>query len=156
MATARQKKEKRLTKEGREKLNPKPMAPQIGYKKAPSIADRVRDMVRSERLKMEAEMAGAETFEEADDFDIPDDPIEPPTPYEMVDLDGVGGRGFPASRQSPTPPKEPAAAPPAGKDDKQEDDPPKTDFSTRMRNFLASASKEDVDKLLKEEKPSKK
>jgi len=155
MATARQKKEKRLTKEGREKLNPKPMAPQIGYKKQQSIADRVRDMVRSERLKMEAEMAGAEPFEEADDFDIPEDRVEPPTPYGMVDLEGGGGGGFPASRQTPTPPKG-VATPPTPTDPKPEDDPPKTDFSTRMRNFLASATKEDVDKLLKEEKPVKK
>jgi len=76
MATARQKKQKRLTKEGREKLDPKPVAPQIGYKKQPTIAERLKEMVRSERLKMEAEAQGAETFEEADDFDVDDDQVE--------------------------------------------------------------------------------
>lgn len=39
-------------------------------------------MVRSERLAQEAMAAGYETFEESDDFDIPDDPLDPATPYE--------------------------------------------------------------------------
>lgn len=67
---------------GREILDPTPMAPPIGYKKQPSMIEMVRNMVRSEHVKRAAEEAGMETFEEADDFDIPDDPIDPSTPYE--------------------------------------------------------------------------
>lgn len=68
---------------GREIMDPKPIAPPIGYKKAPSIADQMRAMIRSERLRAEAEAAGYETFEEADDFDVGDD-FDPTSPYEEV------------------------------------------------------------------------
>lgn len=61
-----------------------PIAPPLGYIKQPSITERIRDMVRSEHLRREAESAGAETFEEANDFDILDDPVDPHTPYEAV------------------------------------------------------------------------
>lgn len=54
--------------------DPTPMAPPIGYKKQPSMVELVREMVRSERLRQEVEAAGQETFEEAEDFDIGDDP----------------------------------------------------------------------------------
>jgi len=54
--------------------DPTPMAPPIGYKKQPSMVEIVREMVRSERLRQEAMAAGHETFEEADDFDVDDDP----------------------------------------------------------------------------------
>lgn len=69
--------------EGREVMDPKPIAPPIGYKKAPSISDTIRNMIRSERLKQEAEAQGYETFEEADDFDVGDD-YDPKSPYEEV------------------------------------------------------------------------
>lgn len=67
---------------GRELLDPVPMSPPVGYKKQPSMFDTIRGMVRSARLAEEAEAAGMETFEEADDFDIEDDPPDPSTPYE--------------------------------------------------------------------------
>lgn len=59
-----------------------PMAPPIGYKKHPSMVEIVRDMVRSERLAQEALAMGHETFEEADDFDVGDDPEVLRSPYE--------------------------------------------------------------------------
>lgn len=62
--------------------DPVPLAPPLGYKKAPSLRDQIREMVLSERLRMEAEAAGAETFEEADDFDVPD--LDPTSPFEEV------------------------------------------------------------------------
>lgn len=57
------------------------MAPPVGFKPAPSLADQIREMVRSERLAREAAEGGFETFEEADDFDVGDD-FDPRTPYE--------------------------------------------------------------------------
>lgn len=66
--------------------DPTPMAPPIGYKRQPSLAEQIREMVRSEKLAQEAAAAGAETFEEADDFDVEDDEF-PASPYEMSDLE---------------------------------------------------------------------
>lgn len=68
---------------GRELPNPTPLQPPVGFKREPTIAERVREMVRSERLRQEALSAGAETFEEADDFDVGDD-YDPTSPYEEV------------------------------------------------------------------------
>lgn len=65
-----------------QEVDPTPMAPPIGYIKRESLFDTVREMVRSEALRQAAEESGLETFEEADDFDIPDDPIDPSSPYE--------------------------------------------------------------------------
>lgn len=66
--------------QGRELMDPIPIAPPIGYKKSPSIAETIRNMIRSEKLKQEAEAAGYETFEEADDFEVDD--FDPKSPYE--------------------------------------------------------------------------
>ena len=62
--------------------DPVPMAPPIGYKKQPSMVEVVRSMVRSERLALEAELAGYETFEESEDFDVDDDDM-PRSPHEF-------------------------------------------------------------------------
>jgi len=96
-----------LDHRGREKPDPTPIAPPIGYKKQPSLHDQIRAMVRSEKLRMEAEMAGFETFEEADDFDVGDD-LDPTSPYE----EQFEGDLLPPP---PVPPMEPAGgqAPPA-------------------------------------------
>lgn len=59
-----------------------PMAPPIGYKKQPSMVEIVRNMVRSERLAADLAAAGHETFEESDDFDVPDDPPDMRSPFE--------------------------------------------------------------------------
>lgn len=69
---------------GREFPDPTPMSPPVGYVKQDSLAEQIRRVVRSEKLAMEAEAAGYETFDEADDFDIEDDPL-PMSPYEMLD-----------------------------------------------------------------------
>lgn len=66
---------------GAEILDPTPVAPPIGYKRQPSMVEHIAAMVRSERLRQEAEAAGAETWEEADDFDVGDD-YDPGSPYE--------------------------------------------------------------------------
>jgi len=57
---------------GREVLNPTPVQPPVGYKKQPSILDTIREQIRAHHLSnidMEPE-----TEEEADDFDIDEDP----------------------------------------------------------------------------------
>ncbi|UDN67847.1 hypothetical protein [robinz microvirus RP_145] len=70
-----------LDKEGREILSPLPLEPPLGYKKSESMAEMVRRMIQSEHLRIAAEQAGAETFEESEDFDIGDD-FEPHSPWE--------------------------------------------------------------------------
>lgn len=74
----------RLNDDGHEVVSSIPMAPPLGYVKQPSMVDHVRKMVRSEMLRREVEAAGVETFEDADDFDIADDPLDPATMYEEV------------------------------------------------------------------------
>lgn len=64
-----------------EVCNPVPFAPPLGHRPQPGILDRVRDMIRSERLRQEAEAAGYESFEDGDDFEIGDD-YDPTSPYE--------------------------------------------------------------------------
>lgn len=60
--------------------DPVPMAPPIGYKPQPDMMDMIRHQVRL--ASMEAERAGLETEDEADDFDVDDDP-ELKSPYEL-------------------------------------------------------------------------
>lgn len=47
-----------LNKDGHEINDPTPMEPPLGYFEQPSIAEQIRQMIRSERLKQEAEEAG--------------------------------------------------------------------------------------------------
>lgn len=64
-------KKNRHNEHGHEILNPTPMQPPLGYKKSLSIAEQVRQSVR--QLKALEDME-PETEEEADDFEIEDDP----------------------------------------------------------------------------------
>lgn len=50
-----------------------------------NLGERVRAVIRSEKLEREAIEAGYETFAQADDFNIPDDDsYDPQTPYEEI------------------------------------------------------------------------
>lgn len=70
-----------LDDQGREILDPTPMAPPIGYTRQVPLHLQIREMVRSEALRQAAEAEGMETFEEADDFEVDDD-FDPRTPFE--------------------------------------------------------------------------
>lgn len=122
-----------LGPDGRQAPDPVPLAPPIGYKKTPSMVEIVREMVRSERLRQEALAADHETFEEADDFDVGDEPELMRSPFEYDERDpsirelaeigrqalkekeaaaaaaGKGGEG--GSPPSPVPPKGEPKAP---------------------------------------------
>jgi len=80
----------------RYKPDPTPMAPPIGYNPQPSLAEQIRAMVRSSQLALEAERLGAETFEEADDFEMDD--VDPSSPYEE-NFDPVPARELKARRK---------------------------------------------------------
>jgi len=68
-----------LDAQGRELPNPMPLEPPVGYKRHKTIAETMREMIRT--ASEEAKMAGAETEEEANDFDVDED-WDPTTPYE--------------------------------------------------------------------------
>lgn len=73
--------DRRQTDDGKEIPSDKPMAPPIGFVRQPSMVEHMRAMVRSELLRQAVEAEGLETFEEADDFDCPDE-LEPQSGYE--------------------------------------------------------------------------
>lgn len=62
-----------------------PMIAALRIEQRDNLGQRVRELILSEKLAMEAASAGYETFEDADDFDVPeDDTFDPQTPYEEV------------------------------------------------------------------------
>lgn len=75
-----------IGKDGVEYLDPTPMAPPIGYKPEDPLRVKIREMIQSEALRFYADQEGHDTFEEADDFEVPDDDDEFDTanaPYEQ-------------------------------------------------------------------------
>lgn len=67
--------------DGLEYPDPVPMAPPVGWNAPPTMAQFIRQFVRQELFNKEMQGAGFETFEEADDLDIPDD-LDPQSRYE--------------------------------------------------------------------------
>ncbi|UDN67891.1 hypothetical protein [robinz microvirus RP_172] len=68
-----------LNADGHEMPNPVPLAPPIGYVKQPTIAEQIRRAIAA--ASAEARNAGAETEEEANDFDVGED-YDPTSPHE--------------------------------------------------------------------------
>lgn len=66
---------------GREVMDSRPMAVPVGFRRPPSLIDQMRVMIRRE-MSEAAAARGAESFEEANDFDVGDDPDDPTTPWE--------------------------------------------------------------------------
>lgn len=65
---------------GREILDPNPLQPAAGIKPPPSLLSQMQTQIRIAKM---AELdALVETEEEADDFEIPDDPADPTTRWE--------------------------------------------------------------------------
>ena len=74
----------KLNDKGEEKLDPTPMAIPVGFERPLTLEQQVARMMR-DQYEMQAkirDMTGVETPEEADDFDIEDDPVDMTTPYE--------------------------------------------------------------------------
>lgn len=110
---------------GHELPDPTPIAAAIGYTRQPSLAEQIRQMVRSERLAQEAQAMGAETFEEADDFEV-GDPADflPGTPYEQ-DFDPVPVAELKRrKKEAETPPPAPPPEPDSKKKTGGGDEPP--------------------------------
>lgn len=94
---------------GHEIPDPTPVAPAIGYKAGPTIREQMRAMIAE--VNAEAAAAGFETLEEADDFDIPDEPELPVTDFELdADLPTIAelkSRKEKAETPPPPPPPKP-------------------------------------------------
>lgn len=71
-----------LNKRGHEVLDSTPVALPVGFKRPLSLNEQIRRLVKNE-LSNRAAAVGAESFEEADDFDCEDD-FDPKSPYEEV------------------------------------------------------------------------
>lgn len=107
---------------GREILDPTPVAMPVGFKRPPSLDERIRAFVRTELSRQAAE-EGNETFEEADDFDVPDEEESPLSRYELTpmqeeaafgrDRDDLEKEEGPADPSSAKPTLEPSSASPA-------------------------------------------
>ena len=67
--------------DGFEVLSPEPVAIPAHLKRPLTLAEQVRQSIRTEFSRMAAD-SGFETFEEADDFVVGDD-YDPTSPYEM-------------------------------------------------------------------------
>lgn len=98
-----------------------PIAPPIGYIRQPSMVEMIRQAVQSETLRLGALQAGHETFEESEDFDVDDDPVDYSSPWEN-DFDpplkeilraGEEEVARKATREAAKPPENDPAAPPA-------------------------------------------
>lgn len=61
-----------------------PLAAALNLVQRDNLGDRVRELIKSEKLKLEAATAGYESFEDADDFDVGDETFDPQTPYEEI------------------------------------------------------------------------
>lgn len=73
---------------GREVLDPTPVALPVGWKRPESLQELVQRMVR-EHVSRVAAAEGEESFDEADDFEVEDDLVEPPTAHELRELEGL-------------------------------------------------------------------
>lgn len=97
-----------------EQPDSRPMAPPVGYVKTQPLHERIREMIRSEHLRQAAIAAGAETLEEADDFDVGED-YDPTSPYEIgFDPQAERMRTLQKRPQEPQGSQEAAPPPPKG------------------------------------------
>lgn len=121
---------KQLDDRGRELLDPRPVAPPVGYKRQPSMVEHIRNMVRSEMLRSAAENAGMESFEDADDFVVGDD-YDPASPYEgdfePVDYEALKAQEARDAKKASTPPENQGTRPEGG--EKAPTPPPAPDAS---------------------------
>lgn len=69
-----------------------PVAIPAGFKKPETMEERLKRFIRRE-MSDAAVRQGAESFDEANDFELPDDPVDPATPFEEF-FDPVLGRAI--------------------------------------------------------------
>lgn len=65
-----------------ENIDPRPLSLPIGMEKPESLQDKLARLVKDEVFNQTLQSNGIETIEDANDFDIPDEPEIPGTPHE--------------------------------------------------------------------------
>lgn len=95
----------RLNERGEEVPDDTPVALPVGFKAPESLQDQIRRLIHTE-LSNQAQDAGMETFEEADDFEVGDD-YDPHSPYELDENQEV--EPTPSKRPPPDKPLEQTA-----------------------------------------------
>jgi len=95
----------RLDEKGREILDGRPMEPPVGYNPQPSLMDKIRKMVHDAQIQRDLAKAGAETFDEANDFDVGDD-FDPSSPWEQY-YEPTPFEEFIASKEAAQKPEQP-------------------------------------------------
>lgn len=95
-----------LNVRGHEVPDPTVIEPPIGYIQQPDLMEQMRRMVRNELSRI-AEASEFETFEEADDFEIDDDPVDYTSPYEEFFDPPPGAAAGPPAEPRPDPNAEP-------------------------------------------------
>jgi len=84
----------------KEHVDSTPMSVPVGFRRPPSLIEQMRSMIRNE-MSQAAQLKGRETFEEANDFDMPDDPEDPRTPWEHeADSDDELAAGLDGARHA--------------------------------------------------------
>lgn len=78
-----------LNSDGSERCNSTPVAVPVKFRSPPTIADQVVAALRSERARAAAMGSGAETLEEANDFDTGEDDDHPRSKYEERLEEGI-------------------------------------------------------------------
>lgn len=96
--------------DGKEYPDPVPFSVPVGYVPPPDLMDMIRRMVHSEMAQTILKDAGIETIDEADDFDIEDDPLDPLTPYERVFLPPASPPAAAEAASAPSPAGTPTSA----------------------------------------------
>lgn len=103
---------------GQELVDGRSMEPPVGYEPSDDIATLIQRAVRGYAVQKEMAESGAETFDEADDFNVGDD-FDPTSPYEAYfepiteeQVRDLERRGYIVLQDAP--PKPTPAAPAAG------------------------------------------
>lgn len=103
----------KFDKEGRRELpDPTPVELPLRLRKPETQEDMMRRIVLEEHLSRQAREEGLETFAEADDFEIDEDP-DPISHYEVLDLEGES----PYSLEGDPPARAPDTEPAPGKEE---------------------------------------
>lgn len=104
-----------LNEKGQEVPDPTPIEVPLNFRRPPSLTERIKSII-AHQLSQQAAETGAETFEEANDFDVDEDP-DFHSPYEVLELqeepgfqDADNGDTKNASRQDTA---SPTTSPPA-------------------------------------------
>lgn len=84
-----------LDENGRETPNPRPKDVAIGLR-PPSLQEQIQRLIKVE-LSEQMQKQGAETFEEANDFEVDDEEGDPLSPYALEDMEPDAPDNLPPS-----------------------------------------------------------